>query len=108
MTIDDRLEALTMNLGLLSHSCESLVKSHESLAKGHEAIAKRQAKTEAGLDNILRRAIAASVKESLQERRKRRELDAKTEAGFQELRSAQIVTERLFQAWLKRSGNGKH
>ena len=97
MNIDDRLEALTMNLELLSHS--------------HEAVAKLQAKTEAGLaktDNLLRRAIAASVKEALQERRKRRELEAQTQADIKELRNAQRVTERLFQAWLKRNGNGKH
>jgi hypothetical protein len=86
MTVDERLEALTHSLELLTHS---------------------HAKTE----NVLRRAIAAGVLEARRQRRRSRELDEKishADDKITQLASAQIVTEELLQAFLKRGGNGQH
>ena len=104
MTIDERLEALTMNLELMSHS-------HEALAQRHEALAQKQAedyaKSEryhAKTENLLRRAIEAGVQEARNQRKRSLALDEK----IAHLAKSQEVTQKLFQAWLKRGENGKH
>jgi hypothetical protein len=91
MTIDERIEALTLSMELLN---ESHVKT----------------------ENTLRRAIRLAVKEGRSLRNRSREADQKitqlasaqlvTEEKLAELAAAQKVTEGLFQAWLKRGGNG--
>jgi hypothetical protein len=50
----------------------------------------------------LRHAVRLSILESRTERKKRQELDEK----ITQLAAAQLVTEALLQAFLKRSGNG--
>ena len=116
MTIDQRLEALTMNLELMSHSHEALVQKQ---ARDHNLLAQKQARYHGKTESLLRRAIAASVKEARQERQKGRELDAKTSARASDLAEtmaqlarAQVISEkkltRLEDLFLNRGKNGKH
>ena len=58
----------------------------------------------AHIKSMLDRAVRLSVQEAPHERKLRQKLDAK----MRELAAAQAVTKQLFQAFLKRDGNGTH
>ena len=93
MNIDERLEALTMNLELMSHSHEALVQKQ---AEDYRLLAQKQAQDDAKnerrhakTENLLRRAIAAGVKEARSQRERSRILDEK----ITQISSAQLVSE---------------
>jgi hypothetical protein len=56
----------------------------------------------------LRRAVRLSIQDSSNERKKRQELGHEFDKKITQLAAAQLVTEELLQAFLKRGGNGKH
>ena len=121
MTIDERIEALTMNLELAHRDIQDLRATVGKFAE-HSATAEERHDKEIGAIRAeLRRAVRLSVAEARQEHAKRRELAALTVALTSELAehskeldlkitqlaAAQLVTEEKLQRFLEaRRGNG--
>jgi hypothetical protein len=112
MTIDERLEALTMNLELAHREIQDLQRLAEETGENIRALEERQVYGEerhdremASIRAELRRAVLLSIREARAERGKRQTLDQKVT----QLAAAQIVTEEKLQRFLesRQHGNGK-
>jgi len=119
MSLDDRLEALTRNLELVTlghtdHDArlaaaeerQAAADERQAAAEERQAAAnERHAREMAEIRGILRRAIRLGVQEARNERRRRSELDEK----ITQLSAAQLITEEKLQKFiqsLERGGNG--
>ena len=102
MTIDERLEALTQSLELLAHLQADSERRHD---REMEEIRKEGRAMRADM----RRAFAMGVHEARNARRRRQELEEKTDEKITQLAAAQLVTEEKLQQFIKsmrRGGNG--
>ena len=77
---------------------------HEKWLEQHDRMLADHDREMAEIRKDLGRAVKLSVLNSRNERKRRTELDQR----FTELAAAQLATEELLQAFLKRGGNGKH
>ena len=93
MTIDERIEALTMNLELLT----------EHTADGEE----RHEREMADIRAELRRGVRLSIQEARAERGRRQKLEETFERKITQLAAAQLITEEKLQRFLDSHGNGK-
>jgi len=84
---------------------DRMLAEHERTIEECDRLSKQNARDVRAMNQLLRRAIAAAVREARNERRKRDELDDK----ITKLSSAQLLTEetlRRFIDSLRRGGNG--
>jgi hypothetical protein len=77
---------------------------HEKWLEQHDRMMADHDREIAEIRKELGRAVKLSVQNTRSERKRREELDQKVT----QLAAAQLVTEELLQAFLKRGGNGKH
>jgi hypothetical protein len=88
----------------------------QELAETSAANAARHDRQIAQINNILRRAIRASVEEHRRERVRRQEMDKRFDEKITQLASAQLLNEgetqklkaeiRMFMDWWRHNGNG--
>jgi DNA repair ATPase RecN len=98
----ERIEAdLTTAAGLLMQAGDRLDQAGDRL----DAVDKRLDRISARLD----RAVRLAIREALDERGKRREMDTRVSQQMEDLRAAQKSTEQALKAFidsLRRGGNG--
>ena len=122
MAFEERLEALAHSLELLAgmhldaekrnqERAEQFLEQQAAISARHDremADLRREMadfhREMADFQRAFRRAVRLGVQEARNERKRRQKLDDKVA----ELAAAQVVTEQLFQAFLRRSGNGTH
>ena len=110
MTIDQRLEALTMNLELAHRDIQDLAGAVGSLVDFVGESERRHDSEMAAIRAELRRAVRLGVTEARRARAKHREIAEITKELDQkitQLAAAQLVTEEKLQRFLdSRRGNG--
>jgi hypothetical protein len=84
---------------------DRMMAEHDRTLVEHKRMTEENARGLRAMNQLLRRAIAAAVRQARNERRKRDELDDK----ITKLSSAQLITEKKLQRFidLRRGGNGK-
>jgi hypothetical protein len=114
MTTDERIDSIAKQL----HELTGVVLENEERAAAALAAASEQHDREmAEIRATLRQAVLLGIRETRQERAKRRELDEKitqiaaaqliSEEKINQLAAAQAVTEETLRRFLERSSNGK-
>ena len=107
MSIDERLDAITMNLELLSERSVEMEERAEHAEERAERAEERHNHEMSAIRAELRRGIRLSIQEARAEHARRQKLEEAFDKKITQLAAAQLITEEKLQRLLDYRGNGK-